>query len=110
MELREAWLASVDEEILDPTRPILDPHFHFFEDGGAFPAYGLADLQRDTSRHNVTGAIYMECEQGYRSEGPAHLRPVGESERVLERSPNQLEVDSEPASRNIQQHDAREFP
>ena len=86
MELREAWLATVEEEILEPGRPILDPHFHFFEDDPDFPVYRLADLQRDTSRHNVTGAIYMECQQGYRDEGPAHLRPVGESVRVKARA------------------------
>ena len=82
MRLREDWLASVEEEILEPERPILDPHFHLFEENPTFPRYTLADLQRDTSRHHVTGAIYMECEEGYRQEGPAHLRPVGETERV----------------------------
>ena len=86
MELREAWLAPLEEEVLEPGRPILDPHFHFFEDDPDFPVYRLADLQKDTSRDNVTGAIYMECQQGYRGEGPAHLRPVGESERVTARA------------------------
>ena len=86
MVLREDWLASVEEEILDPERPILDPHFHLFEENPTFPRYVLADLQRDTSRHAVTGAIYMECEEGYRGEGPEHLRPVGEIERVDRRA------------------------
>ncbi len=86
MKLREDWLASVEEEILEPERPILDPHFHLFEENPTFPRYTLADLQRDTSRHNVTGAIYMECEEGYRRDGPEHLRPVGETERVHERA------------------------
>ena len=86
MELREAWLATVEEDILEPGRPIRDPHFHFFEDDPDFPVYRLADLQKDTSRHNVMGTPYMECQQGYRGEGPAHLRPVGESERVTARA------------------------
>lgn len=82
MVLREDWLARVAEEILEPERPILDPHFHFFVENELFPSYTLADLQRDTRGHHVAGAIYMECEERYREDGPEHLRPVGESEWV----------------------------
>jgi len=82
MELREDWLSLVEEEILEPDRRILDPHFHFFVDNPVFPKYRLSDLQRDTAGHGVGQAIYMECEEGYRTDGPEHLRPVGETERV----------------------------
>ncbi len=84
LALRESWLALVDEEILEPERPIVDPHFHFFVENEAFPSYRLADLRRDTSRHDVRQAVYMECEEMYRKAGPSHLRPVGESEWVRE--------------------------
>lgn len=80
--LRDDWLALTPEAILEPDRVIVDPHFHFFVDNEVFPKYQLADLQRDTSGHNIRHAIYMECEEGYRSDGPEHLRPVGETERV----------------------------
>lgn len=80
--LREDWLALTPEEILEPEQPIVDPHFHFFVENEFFPTYELSDLRRDTSRHNVQQAVFMECEEKYRLEGPEHLRPVGESEWV----------------------------
>ena len=80
--LREDWLALTREEILEPERKIVDPHFHFFADNEVFPSYRLADLQRDTSGHQIEQAVYMECEEGYRQDGPEHLRPVGETERI----------------------------
>jgi L-fuconolactonase len=82
LELREDWLAQTREEILEPERPIVDPHFHFFAENEIFPNYQLGDLQRDTLGHNIEQAVYMECEEGYRKEGPVHLEPVGESEWV----------------------------
>jgi len=80
--VRENWLSLTHEEILDPERPIVDPHFHFFLESELFPNYQLADLQRDTKGHRIEQAVYMECEEGYRKDGPEHLRPVGESEWV----------------------------
>lgn len=82
LRLREDWLAQVSEEILEPDRPIIDPHFHFFVENEIFPRYEMPDLKRDVSGHAVRQAIYMECEEGYRRDGPEHLRPVGESESV----------------------------
>lgn len=80
--LREDWLARTKEEILEPERAIVDPHFHFFAENEVFPNYRLADLQRDASGHGVQQAVFMECEEGYRKQGPDHLKPVGESEWV----------------------------
>ncbi len=82
LELREDWLALTKEEILEPERPIVDPHFHFFVENEIFPHYQLEDLQRDSRRHNVLQAVFMECEEGYRKDGPEHLLSVGESEWV----------------------------
>ena len=42
--LREDWLGRTKEEILEPERPIVDPHFHFFVENELFPNYQLADL------------------------------------------------------------------
>ncbi|MFQ5380200.1 MAG: amidohydrolase family protein [Dehalococcoidia bacterium] len=77
----DAWIASVDEPVVDPERPIVDPHHHLWER----PAwtYGLRELLSDTgSGHNVTKTVFVECGSAYREDGPEHLRPVGETEYV----------------------------
>ena len=79
-QLREDWLGQVVEEAIDPGRPIIDPHFHFFEASDFLPKYGLADLQSDTRQHNVQHTIFMQCRENFRTTGPELLRPVGEME------------------------------
>jgi L-fuconolactonase len=69
------------EEVLDPERPIVDPHHHLW-DFAANP-YLLEQLHEDTgSGHNVTHTVFVECTWGYRTGGPEVLRPVGETEHV----------------------------
>lgn len=76
------WLAQVDEDIIDPDRPIIDPHHHLWPEGGALP-YGLDDLHGDTNGgHNIVGTVFVECGAAYRSDGPKELRSVGETEFV----------------------------
>ncbi|MDH4172031.1 MAG: amidohydrolase family protein [Acidimicrobiia bacterium] len=76
------WLAQVTEPVLDPDRPIVDPHHHLWPPDG-FIGYWLDDLAADTgSGHNITATVFVECSAGYRTDGPAHLRPVGETEFV----------------------------
>ena len=101
--LRQSWLDLVQEEILEPERPIVDPHFHFFVENESFPSYRLADLRRDASRHDVRQAVYMECEEMYRKTGPSHLRPVGESEwvRELAREAEEAGADAGPAADGV---------
>jgi predicted TIM-barrel fold metal-dependent hydrolase len=82
IEVRQQWLARVREEIVDPTRRIVDPHHHFFVASADFPHYELADLRSDTSTHRVEQTVYLQCWEGYREEGPEHLKPVGETEWV----------------------------
>ena len=73
---QKAWLDQVGEEIVDPQRPIVDPHHHMWRD-----RYVLEDLWGDTgSGHNVEKTVFIECRSEYRQEGPEHLRPVGETE------------------------------
>ena len=73
---QKAWLDQVQEAIVDPERPIVDPHHHMWRD-----RYVLEDLWADTgSGHNVVKTVFVECRSEYRSEGPEHLRPVGETE------------------------------
>jgi len=76
------WLDQIREPIFDPVRPIVDPHHHLWPKGGALP-YGVDELVADTtSGHNVRATVFVECGAGYRTEGPEHLRCVGETEFV----------------------------
>lgn len=76
----EAWLAQVQEAVLDPDAPIVDPHHHLWS--RPFP-YETAELVADlTSGHRVVATVYTEAGRGYRMDGPEHLRPVGETESI----------------------------
>jgi L-fuconolactonase len=81
-EQQQAWLGQVSEEIIDPGRPIVDPHHHMWRSvaGDSLPPFLLDDLWLDTgSGHNIIKTVFMECNAEYRTEGPEHLRPVGET-------------------------------
>ncbi len=79
---RKLWLAQVIEDIIDPQRPIIDPHHHLWRDK-TVDDYQLADLWEDTgSGHNIIGTVFVECSADYRKEGPEALRPVGETDYV----------------------------
>jgi L-fuconolactonase len=92
--------AALKEEILEPELPIVDPHHHLWDRRGLPPATGpvrhgfenvmrlaprylhdelLADLTRG---HNVIGTVFVQCGSMYRADGPAHLKPIGETEFV----------------------------
>ena len=76
-----AWLAQVQEDILEPQLPICDPHHHLWDH--ARSRYLLDELLADTdSGHNVVSTVFMECAAMYRADGPAALRPLGETEFV----------------------------
>ena len=69
------------EEILEPARPICDPHHHLWDHPGR--RYLLDELLADTgSGHNVVSTVFVECMSMYRAGGAAELRPVGETEFV----------------------------
>jgi len=78
------WLEQVKEEIVDPDREIVDPHHHLWQ-GGRLYDYMLKDLWNDTdSGHNIKKTVFIECHSEYRSDGPDHLMPIGETEFVAE--------------------------
>jgi len=80
--LRNEWLATVQEDIVDPGRPIIDTHHHLWSEGGLIE-YSLEDLHADTgSGHNVVKTVFMECHANYREDGPEHLQSLGEVEFV----------------------------
>jgi predicted TIM-barrel fold metal-dependent hydrolase len=78
---RNAWLAQVTEDILEPDLPICDPHHHLWDHPEH--RYLLDELLRDTgSGHNVRSTVFVECMSMYRADGPEAERPVGETEFV----------------------------
>jgi predicted TIM-barrel fold metal-dependent hydrolase len=79
--IREDWLASHQEPILDPALPIIDPHHHLWEH--PHWRYMLPDLMQDLgSGHNITATVFAECHAMYKAAGPEATRPVGETEFV----------------------------
>ncbi|MDR2856692.1 MAG: amidohydrolase family protein [Novosphingobium sp.] len=79
-----------EEQALEPERPIIDPHLHFWD---ILPAPGsLQAPQRflfpeclatiAASGHNITHTVFVEVSQMYRQDGPPEMRCVGETEFV----------------------------
>lgn len=80
----ESWLASVQEEIIDPDRRVIDPHHHLWRTG---IVYQVEDLWRDTeSGHNIQKTVFVDCGAEYRANGPEHLKCLGETEFVVEQA------------------------
>jgi L-fuconolactonase len=76
------WLGAFVEDVIDPEVEIIDPHHHLWPIGTGLP-YSLSDLEEDLgSGHRVVDTVFVECHSSYRSDGPEHLRPVGETEFV----------------------------
>jgi L-fuconolactonase len=79
--MREEWLAQVREDIIEPDRPICDPHHHLWDRNG--DTYLLPQLLDDVrSGHNVVSTVFVECMSMYRQGGPTTMAPVGETEFV----------------------------
>ena len=77
LEDRLAWLDQVKEDVLEPERPIVDPHHHLWP--GELH-YLLDDLWKDTDDgHNIKKTVFIECSQEYLLDGDESSRPVGET-------------------------------
>lgn len=80
----EAWLSkAIPEDVLEPGLPIVDAHLHLWDFAGF--RYFVPEHARDiaVSGHNVVASIYVECFMNYRTNGPEHLRYVGETEHAM---------------------------
>jgi predicted TIM-barrel fold metal-dependent hydrolase len=76
---RQDWLAQYTEDIIDPARPIVDPHHHLWDRGGL--RYMIEEMAADlASGHNIIATVYVDCRSMYRARGPEAFRPVGEVE------------------------------
>ena len=72
------------EEAIDADLPIVDAHHHLWPAGFRLP-YDLAALQADLGRgHNIEATVFVECMTSFRPDGDELLRPVGETEFVLD--------------------------
>ena len=66
----EGWIDKVKEDVIDPERPIIDPHHHLWKGPKNPPGikesyrYMLEDLWRDTSSgHNITRVAQSNLSQ-----------------------------------------------
>ena len=76
------WLDGAPEAILDPALPIIDPHHHLRDNPHG--RYLLPELAADlASGHNIRATVFIDSQTGHRTDGPAVLRPVGETEFVI---------------------------
>ncbi len=92
------------EEVIDPGRAIVDPHHHLWPVGGSLP-YGLDDLHADTGDgHHVVATVFVECGAAYRTDGPDHLRSVGETVFVADAARQSAERTGQAEIRGIVAH------
>lgn len=75
----EAWLALHREDIIDPTRPLIDAHHHMYDRLNS--RYLFEDLLADVrSGHNIRGTVFIDAGAMFRADGPEWMKPVGEVE------------------------------
>ena len=93
--------SMLQEAILEPDLPIVDPHHHLWDrrsapvDRSVPPRHGFEYVMRLAPRylldelladigggHNVRATVYVQCGAMYRADGPEALKPVGETEFV----------------------------
>jgi L-fuconolactonase len=74
----EKRLAQVQEPIIAPDLPIVDPHHHLI----TWPVQYEADawLKDLRSGHKVIATVHTEAHGNYWKDGPEHLRAAGETE------------------------------
>lgn len=97
MGARQDWWALQSEPIVEPEWEIIDAHCHFWiEKDIPDPVdtkttlrtsrYMPDNFLRDVGGHKLTAFVYIECGSSYYTDGPAHLRPIGEIEFAMELS------------------------
>ena len=77
--VRPEWLATTQEEALDPGLPVVDSHHHLYDRPDT--RYLLDDILRDLGAgHDVRATIFVQARAMLRADGPAIERPIGETE------------------------------
>ena len=85
MNKAQEWLALTQEETLEPDLPICDPHHHLWvgQTQHTHGDYLLDDILEDmNSGHNIVSTVFIECGAMFKPDGPAEMRPIGETEFV----------------------------
>lgn len=83
---RQEWRDRWTETAIDPDLPIIDPHHHLFPTAHRpklepYPAEALfADMRG--SGHRFMATVHVDAYSNYWTDGPEHLRVVGETEYV----------------------------
>jgi predicted TIM-barrel fold metal-dependent hydrolase len=91
----ESWLDQVTEEIIDPDRPIIDPHHHLWI--RPWHSYLVDNLWADTETgHNIIKTVFIECRAAYRKDGPEELRSLGETEFAAEQAEASINNEGKP--------------
>ncbi|MBP2563172.1 putative TIM-barrel fold metal-dependent hydrolase [Neorhizobium galegae] len=74
-----AWQDVPPEPVIEPELQIIDPHQHFWRkpDNDFLPSDYAAEAA--ASGHRIAGTVFIECGSNHFSDGPAPLRPVGET-------------------------------
>ncbi len=81
LPVREDWLATTLEPILEPGLPIIDPHHHLWDRPGW--RYMPHDLLDDVgSGHNIIATVFVQARAFHKADGPEAMRPIGETEFV----------------------------
>lgn len=79
LPIRHEWLASHQEEILEPALAIVDAHHHLWDHPGN--RYFALDLLQDLAcGHNVRATVAVEAGAMYKQDGATQSRPIGETE------------------------------
>ncbi|MEK9971464.1 MAG: amidohydrolase family protein [Ferrovibrio sp.] len=106
MGARHDWWALRREPAIDPEQAVVDAHFHLWT-ARDFPDPAAPGAMLQTSRylleefladargagHRVAQAVYVECGSSYRTDGPEHLRCVGETEWAAQQAAQSADDD-----------------
>ena len=77
----DLWLSSLQEEVLEPELPIIDPHHHLWVRSGY--TYLMPEFAADlASGHNIVATVFAECHSMYRLTGLEQTRSLGETKFV----------------------------
>ena len=81
----QAWLAKVEERVLEPELSICDPHHHLWDlrKAAVQERYLLDEMLLDIGDgHNIVSTVFIECGAMFKADGPDTFRCVGETEFV----------------------------